>query len=284
MVFSSLIKGIFLTAAAFNGPSFPSPAPSLTAAEFEIPTIDDFFPAPFALIGTPFEMNQITLVRLIMTGLLLAFMFAAVAKARIVPKRLQMIAEYGLTFIQGNAVELMINSPKEQRRWTPMIYTVFLAVLFMNLAGVIPGLNIAGSAVIGIPLGLAVLVMGTYWYAGIRKHGFLGFIKDETAPTGVPMAILPIIAPIELLQLIFFRPFSLTVRLLANMLAGHILISLCINFTEMLATGIDLAKPATLLGIALIAACTAFELFVAFLQAYVFAILSASYIGTSVND
>ncbi|MDR1034169.1 MAG: F0F1 ATP synthase subunit A, partial [Bifidobacteriaceae bacterium] len=208
----------------------------LLADGFEVPSIDEFFPAPFAFTGTIFELNRLELIRFVVAIALVLIMFLATRNLKVVPGRVQAGLEFVYDFVKKNILELMIYSPKEQRRFHPYIFTLFLTVLFMNLAGIVPGLNLAGTAGIAMPLMIAVCVLVTYWYVGIKAHGFFGFIKHETMPKGVPVPVLFIIGPIEMLQLVLIKPFSLTVRLFANMIAGHILIALCVSFTNMLWT------------------------------------------------
>jgi F-type H+-transporting ATPase subunit a len=250
---------------------------------FETPTLKDFFPDAFLFQNTPFAFNRIDLIRIIMSAALILIMCLTAKNAKVVPSRFQAAVEFLLNFIRENIVNSMIHLPKNQKRFTPMLTAIFLIVFFMNLGGIIPGLNLAGSSGIGIPLCLALWVLVTYWRVGIKERGFLKFVKYEVMPDGVPAPIYAILTPVEFTQLVFFKPFSLTIRLFANMLAGHMLMAICINATQMVFTGGWLFSPLVILGVVIIATMTCFELFVAFLQAYVFAVLSSSYIGQSLE-
>lgn len=127
--------------------------------------------------------------------------------------------------------------------------------------------------------------MWSYWAAGIRKHGLGGYLKNNLFPSGVPWPVYIILTPIELLQILLIRPASLMIRLVANMIAGHIMLALCFAGTQFFIVEAGAAmKP---LGVATLGASifmTLFEILVAFLQAYIFALLAASYISLSLED
>jgi F-type H+-transporting ATPase subunit a len=154
----------------------------------------------------------------------------------------------------------------------------------MNLAGVIPGLNLAGTSVIGLPLLLALWTFATYVIFGIKKHGFLGYLKHETMPPGVPKPIYILLIPIEFLQVVLIRWASLTIRLLANMVAGHIMLVVFIGLTQaLLFSGSWLIAVSPFAG-ALSIGIYGFEMFVAALQAFIFTMLTAVYINMATAD
>ena len=134
-----------------------------------------------------------------------------------------------------------------------------------------------------MPLAFALWVFVQYWRAGIKEHGLGGFLKEELLPAGVPWPIYIILTPVQLLELVLIRPISLTVRLFANMVAGHLLVATCYAFTQFYL--IESAGVAVKVGGALWLCgglvFTCFEMFVAALQAYVFAILATVYINQS---
>jgi F-type H+-transporting ATPase subunit a len=158
----------------------------------------------------------------------------------------------------------------------------------MNLTGVIPGLQIASTGLIGQALIMAAIAYVAFIYAGIRKHGTGGFFKNALWLPGVPIAIKPIIALLEFLSTFIVRPVTLTLRLTMNMVAGHMLLALCFLatnffFFSVLAHGNFLG----LLGIGTFGfgiAFTVLELFIGVLQAYIFAILAAIYIQMALAD
>ena len=250
---------------------------------FEPPSMDDFFPAPFALQGTPFELNRVMMVRLIMACALVLVFAVGAARARVVPGRFQSALELVLDFVRKNVAEEILG-PDFGRRYAPVLTTIFLGVLFLNISGVIPGLQIASTGVVGMPLIFAIVSYIAFFYAGVRTNGVGRYIKGSLAPTGVPGFLYPLIIPIEFLSNFILRPLTLTVRLLANMISGHLLLALCFVATNALFVYASASLKA--LGAITLAAGVAFivfEAFVAALQAYIFTLLTAVYIDSSVR-
>lgn len=250
---------------------------------FHAPGTGDFFPSAIFGHGTFFEFNRLTLIRIIATVVLLSVLVIAARRATLVPGRLQSAVEMILDFVRVSIVEDVMGK-ENGRRYVPMLTTIFVTILAFNLTGIVPGLNMAGTSTAGVALILALWVFVGYWGAGIRKFGFVGYVRNNLFPPGIPWPIYIILAPIELLQLIVIRPASLLIRLTANMVAGHIMLALTFAATQyFLFSGSALAvlSPLTLVsGIAL----TLFEVFVAALQAYIFALLGAVYINMSLEE
>jgi F-type H+-transporting ATPase subunit a len=252
----------------------------------EFPTIDDFFPPEVLLVGTPLAMDRIWFVRVIATVLLLLVFCLAARRVALVPGRFQCAVEYLIDFVRKQIVEEVLGQ-EVGRRYMPMLCTIFFSVLFFNLTGIIPFLNISGTARVGIPLLLALWVLVTYWAAGARAHGgILRFLKDELFPESLrkmPYMYI-IVTPIELLQLLIIRPASLTIRLVANMIVGHITLLLCFAATQYFAfhaRGLMHGFAAlTLFGGIFM---TLFEMLVAFLQAYIFTLLATVYIDLAMQ-
>ncbi|SDS30484.1 ATP synthase F0 subcomplex A subunit [Paraoerskovia marina] len=251
---------------------------------FHAPSITDFFPPAIFFEGTIFEFNRVMLIRVIMTIVLLAIFVIAARRAKLVPGRFQNAIEMILDFVRINIVgEIM--GEERGRRYVPMITVIFLTVLTFNISGVIPFMNLAGTALIGLPVMLALWVFVTYWVAGIRKHGFGGYLKANLFPPGVPKPIYVIVAPIELLQILIIRPASLAIRLMANMVAGHIMLVLCFSATSYFL--FEAAPALKAFGVLTFAggfAFTLFELLVAALQAYIFGLLASVYINLSLDE
>jgi F-type H+-transporting ATPase subunit a len=169
------------------------------------------------------------------------------------------------------------------KRYVPMITTIFLTIFVFNLCGIIPGLNIAATATITMPLIFAVWTFCQYWIAAAREQGLGKYLKHELIPEGVPAPVLILVAPMQLLDLVVIRPLSLTIRLFANMMAGHLIVALCLSATQFFL--IDIENRLMMgLGVGMFAAgfiMTLFEGFVAALQAFIFAMLSTVYINLS---
>ncbi len=249
------------------------------AAEFHAPSLTDFFPPAVLFEGTPFELDRLMLVRLVMTAVLIAFLFLAFRTPRIVPKRLQNVGEMGLVFVKEQICDEILGK-ENGRKFFPLIATIFFTVLFLNFSGVIPGLNISSNARIGMPLVLAVVAYIAFNYVGIKKYGFFTYMRSSIVVPNVPPAMHVLLIPIEFISTFVLRPFTLTVRLMANMLAGHIMLVLFFSATQFFLFDADawmkVFSPFSLLGGL---AFTLFELLVIFLQAYVFALLTAVYIS-----
>jgi len=256
----------------------------------EFPTIDDFFPEPVWFGGTPFAIDRIWFVRIIATlGLLLLFVLTA-KRVRLVPRRLQAGVEYLIDFVRKQIAEEVLGKERA-RHYLPMLCTIFFTILFYNLTGIIPFLNISGTARPGVPLLLALWVLCTYWYAGIKARGGgirgLGrYLRDELFPESLRKMpfMYVIVTPIELLQLLIIRPASLTIRLVANMVVGHITLLLCFAATQYFAFRAHGAMHGfaalTLAGGIFM---TLFEMLVAFLQAYIFTLLATVYIDLALE-
>ena len=189
------------------------------------------------------------------------------------PKGLQNLVEVIVDFLRQGVVINIIG--KEGVAWFPFVSTLFLFVLSCNLVGLIPG-SFTATANINVTAALAMLVFFMVQGAGIRKYGFVGYFK-AFIPSGVPTWILPIMLPIEFISL-FAKPFSLAVRLFANMMAGHMVIlvflSMIILFKSIIIT------PLPFVGVVIM---YAFEIFIAFIQAYIFAVLTASYLSDALH-
>jgi F-type H+-transporting ATPase subunit a len=236
--------------------------------------------------GTPFELNRLMAIRILVVIVLILVLWLGTRRMTLVPSRGQAAFEFVTDFVRNNIVIGTLGE-KNGKRFMPVLMTIFFVTLGMNITGVIPGLQLAGTSVIGLPLIMAVVAYGLFIYAGIRQHS-LGFFKNALILPGVPIALTPFLAILEFLSTFILRPVTLTLRLLMNMVAGHMLLVLCFSATQfffftVLADGNFLG----LLGAGTFAfgiAFTLLEIFVAALQAYVFTILTAIYIQMALAD
>jgi F-type H+-transporting ATPase subunit a len=252
---------------------------------FEPPGIYEFFPESFLFIGTPFEMNRIMMVRLIaMAGLLVLFLLY-VNRARLVPSRFTSTVEYMLDLVRTQVAEQILGV-RDGRKFLPLLMTIFFMVFALNITGVIPLLNIGGTSVIGVPLLLALVAYVTFIVVGIRAQGVGGYLKSNLFPPGVPKPLYVLVTPIEFASTFLIRPFSLTIRLLANLIAGHLLLVLCFKATDyflgelLSGNAVGIFFVLTLVGGF---AFTLFEILVAVLQAYIFTLLTAVYISGALH-
>jgi F-type H+-transporting ATPase subunit a len=237
--------------------------------------------------GTPFALNRIEAIRLIILVVLVLWLLLSTRRLKLVPGRRQVVTEFVLGFPRQSIVIDTLGE-KDGRRFMPLLMTVFFVTLAMNLTGIIPGAQIAGTSIIGIPLIEAVILYVVFIYAGIKKHGG-GFFKAALFPPGVPWPLYILLTPVEFVSTFIVRPISLTLRLLMNLVAGHMLLALCWAATQFFLVTLLFtnAQPLGLLGLGTFAFGVVFfglELFVALLQAYVIAILGAIYIQLSLAD
>jgi F-type H+-transporting ATPase subunit a len=238
-------------------------------------------------VGTPFEMNRILIIRMLVVLVLVIIFWVATRNLRIVPGRSQVAFEFVTGFVRNNIIVETLGE-KEGRRFMPLLFTIFFLTLGLNITGTIPGLQIASTGLIGQALIMAVVAYFTFIYAGVRRHG-LRFFKNATVLPGVPGPIVPIIAVLEGLSTFIIRPITLTLRLTMNMVAGHMLLVLCFLATNFFFVTVLFTQgnPIGLLGIGTFAfgiAFTVLEIFVAGLQAFVFTILTAIYIQLALAD
>jgi len=251
---------------------------------FHAPSIADFFPAPFLFDGTAFEFNRLQLVRVVAVIALLTVFILAARRAKLVPGRFQNVIELILDFVRVNVAEEILGKAKA-RKYIPLLTTIFCAILFFNLTSIVPFLNIAGTSLIGLPLLLAGWVFVMYLGAGIKALGLGGFLKNSLFPPGVPLFMYVLLTPIEFLTVFVLRPATLAIRLMANMVAGHLMLVLCLSATQFF---IVEAAPAMKVFGALTfvsaLALTLFEVFVAALQAYIFVVLTAVYLSLSIEE
>jgi F-type H+-transporting ATPase subunit a len=238
----------------------------------EILRWQDIFPSfnKIALIAVAATIISITL-----------FLLAARRDPMVAPTGARNLAEVTIDFIEESIV--MQTLGKTGLKWTPFLLSLFLFIFLCNIPGVLPIIQMPATARIAIPLSLSLLVWVIYIGTGIKHQG-LGYFGHLLWPPGVPTALKPLVGVIEFISTILVTPFSLTVRLMANMLAGHILLVTFGLLTSALfnaETSQIFLVPMSILPFGMLIFLTAFEILVAFLQAYIFAILAAVYINNS---
>lgn len=242
----------------------------------------EFFPEPIAFAGTIFEFNRLVLVRMIAALAVAAIFVMAARRAKMVPGRGQSLVELLLEFVRKGIAEEILGP--RARKYTPVLTIIFVGVFAMNITGIIPGLNIAASSVVAVPLVFALFAYFTFIIAGMRERGGLAFFREQLFVPGIPWPIYFILTPIELLSTFVIRPVTLTMRLLANMMVGHLILVLAFTGTHYLffeAAGAVKAAGTLTFGVGII--FLLFETFVAALQAYIFTLLTSVYINLSVE-
>ena len=233
--------------------------------------------------GTFYAFNKISIIVILATVLTLLLFFIAGSRGSLVPKGVQNLVEASVDFIRDGIVLQTMGEEGLHKKWVmPFLTSLFWFILFCNLAGIVPPLLMPASARMAIPLFLSLLVYVIFNVVGIVNQGPLSYFKNNLFPPGVPAALYVLVTPIELVSTFLVRPFSLAVRLFANTLAGHILlVTFGILAYETLSANL-LIVPSILASIMLLL-MTGFELMVAFLQAYIFTILTAVYIGGAMH-
>lgn len=255
---------------AAEGGSFISPGPA------------DFVYRPLFGDGTVF--NKPMLIVVLGTAAVAGFFYLATRRAATVPGRTQFVGESLYGFVR-NSIGLEAIG-KEGLRFVPYLATLFFFIAVLNIAGIVPLLQFPATSRIGIPAFLAVISWVVYNYLGIRRAGFVGYFKAMMFPPGIPWLVYVLLAPIELFSTFVVRPFTLCLRLTFNMFAGHLVLLLFILGGEFLVVekgglvGIA-AGSVSLVGSIVL---TFFEGFVQLLQAYVFTLLTALYIGGALAE
>ena len=231
---------------------------------------------PIQIAGHDFSLTNASLYMLVAVGLVCALMAAGSRGGPGVPGRLQALAEMAYEFVAG-----MVRSAAGEAamRFFPLVFSIFMFVLLANLIGLIP-FTFTVTAQIVVTAALALLVFFTVVIVGIVEHGW-SFFK-LFAPSGVPIYILPFVAAIEAISFLT-RPLSHSVRLFANMLAGHVTLSVFGGFVVMLLGAGVAFKAFAVLPFAMTVAIYALELLVACLQAYVFAMLACMYLSDALD-
>jgi F-type H+-transporting ATPase subunit a len=210
-------------------------------------------------------------------------LWLAFRKPRLVPTKFQAAME-SLVGLVRDDIAVGIIGP-EGVRYAPYLLSLFLFILVGNLFEVTPFINFPITSRMAIPALLALATYFIYMFKGFAEHGFR-FIGDVIWPPGIPVVMKPLIGIIELAQVLLLRPFTLAVRLFANLVAGHVMLSLLLVTGVVFVASIGDLGLRSLLGIPwfiLGLGIFAFEIFVSVLQAYIFTMLSAVYIQMSIH-
>jgi F-type H+-transporting ATPase subunit a len=249
---------------------------------WEVPEIGhlfnfDYFPMTEG--WGPFAMNRVALILLFGAIVLIGFFAASLGNPKVIPGRLQAMGEAIVGFVREN-IAIEVIGP-EGTRFVPLLTGLFVFIFINNFFKLTPFIMFPPTSRIAIPAFLAILVYIVYIGAGIKAQGLVGYLKATVVPPA-PKAILPLLVPIEFLSNLILRPFTLAVRLFANMVAGHILVVITlITIHAFLVLGPGL--PIGLFALIISPGVFAFEFFIIALQAYIFTMLAAVYIGSSLH-
>jgi len=240
--------------------------------------IFDFSDRPWFHIAG-WGVTKPVVLAVLITVLVVSFFWAAFNKPKMVPRGVQNVGEVAYLFVRDRMARDSMGSKGD--KYVPFLFSLFFFVWLMNVMSFVPGAQFPVSSRIAFPMTLAAMVWLTYMYAGFKRHG-LGYFRVLGVPSGVPVGILFILTPIELLSNIFVRPFTLAIRLFANMFAGHLLIAtFSIGAWYMFSVkGIVFSGASFTMAIVM----TGFELFIQALQAYIFVMLTASYLAGALEE
>ncbi|MEV8453079.1 F0F1 ATP synthase subunit A [Streptomyces sp. NPDC052095] len=225
--------------------------------------------------------NKTMLLALLGTVIIVGFFWAAFRKPKVVPGKLQMVAEAGYDFVRRGIVYETLGK-REGEKYVPLMVSIFFFVWMMNLWSIIPLAQFPVTSVIAYPAGLALIVYILWMSITFKRHGFVGGFKNLTGYDKSLGPVLPMVMVIEFFSNVIVRPFTHAVRLFANMFAGHTLLLLFTIASWYLLNGIGIAYAGV--SFVMVIAMTAFELFIQAVQAYVFVLLACSFIQGAVAE
>nr|WP_205709118.1 F0F1 ATP synthase subunit A [Kineococcus siccus] len=258
--------------------------PLLAAADeggFTSPSTDIFWQP---LIGSgAFAITRPAIVFALTAVLVIVLLLAGTKRLAIVPGKRQMAVEAVYGFVRNTLARDIIGS-KDFRRFIPLLVTFFTVILVNNLWGVIPPIQYPTMSRIAFPLALTIMLYLTYHFVGIKRKG-IGRYLSGLVPPGLPKPIVPLVWVLEFASVVLIQPVTITLRLFGNMFAGHLILVLFITGGEYMlfhgGFGLKLLSVPTF-GMAFV--LTLFELFVEFLQAYVYTMLAATFIASALAD
>jgi F-type H+-transporting ATPase subunit a len=247
---------------------------------FEAPSPSDFVFSP--LFGKGTILTKPMAIIIVGSIVIAVFFWLAARRASVVPGKLQFAGESVYGFVRNSIAGEAIGHGS--RKFVPYLATLFCFIFVMNISGVLPLVDFPATSKFAIPLFLAIISCVIFNYVGIRRHGFVKYFKDIMFPPGIPWPVYFLLAPIQLVSDLIIRPVTLTLRLQLNMFAGHLVLALCILGGAYMFQASGILPYLSWVGFVAGVILTFFEAFIQFLQAYVFVLLSALYIGGALAD
>jgi F-type H+-transporting ATPase subunit a len=242
---------------------------------YPAPSISNFYFKPIFTIGS-FQFTKPILLMVLSLVIVLAFFGAAFRRPKLVPRGAQNLGEMAVLAVRDQILRPQLGSKGD--RYLPFLVSVFFFIYFMNIFELIPVFQLPATSKLAFPLGLMLVVWVTYIFIGMKHQGPIGYFKNMAVPAGAPLWILPLLSPLELLSNIFVRPFTLCIRLFANMVAGHLLLLVfSIAAWYLFSLSIGLLFAATSLIVFLL--IFGLEVLITLLQAFIFTTLTAFYIS-----
>ena len=234
----------------------------------------------FSLFGIDLSINRTILIAWLMTAVAGTIFFLAFSNAKVVPGKLQSASEMVIDFVRQIALDII--GPKGLK-FVPLLTTFFVFIFFMNVAKITPFLMLPPTSRIAFPLFLAFISWLIYVGVGIKEQGLGGYFSSVAFMPGIPKGLYVILTPIEIVSTLILRPFTLMVRLFANMVAGHILVVITLVTIHVFLPSTPVGWMVGVFGLIAAPLVFAFEFFIIGLQAYIFTMLTAVYISSSME-
>jgi F-type H+-transporting ATPase subunit a len=251
----------------------------MSGCGFPAPSIDDFYFKPIFTIGS-IQFTKPILLMLLSAVIVLVVFWLAFRKPKLVPRGIQNVGELGILAVRDQILRPQMGSKGD--RYLPFLVTLFFFIWLMNLWELIPVAQFPATSKFAFPVGLTLVVWVTYMFIGMRNQGPVGYFRNMAVPSGAPWWILPLLSPIELLSNIFVRPFTLSIRLFANMLSGHLLLLVfSIAAWYLFSATIGLLFAAVSFVVFLL--IFLLEVLITLLQAFIFTTLTAYYISDALE-
>jgi F-type H+-transporting ATPase subunit a len=246
---------------------------------FPAPSISEFFFTPLFKIG-PIGITKPILLMLLSAAIVLVVFWLAFRRPKLVPRGIQNVGELGILAVRDQILRPQLGSKGD--RYLPFLVSMFFFIWLMNLWELIPVAQFPATSKFAFPFGLTLVVWPTYLVIGMKHQGPIGYFKNMAVPSGAPWWILPLLSPIELLSNIFVRPFTLSIRLFANMLSGHLLLLVfSAGAWYLFSATVGLLFAAV--SFAVFLAVFVLEVLITLLQAFIFTTLTAFYISDALE-
>jgi F-type H+-transporting ATPase subunit a len=246
---------------------------------YPAPTIEDFFFKPIFSIGG-YQFTKPILLMLLSAAIVLFVFWMAFRKPKLVPRGMQNVGELGILAVRDQILRPQLGSKGD--RYLPFLVSLFFFIWLMNLWELIPVAQFPATSKFAFPVGLTLVVWVTYIFIGMKHQGPIGYFKNMAVPPGAPWWILPLLSPIELLSNILVRPFTLSIRLMANMLSGHLLLlvfSIASWYLFTATIGLLFAAVSFIVFLLVFV----LEVLITLLQAFIFTTLTAFYISDALQ-
>lgn len=252
-----------------------------TGCGYPAPSYQSSFVFSTAFSIGPVHVTKPMLLVVLSAVIVMGFFYMAFRKPKLVPRGAQNVGEVGILLVRDQILRPQLGSKGD--RFLPLAVTMFFFIWICNLFELIPVLQFPPMSRFAFPVSLTLIVWVTYMAIGMRHQGPVGYFKNMAVPEGAPWWILPLLSPIELLSNIFVRPFTLSIRLFANMLAGHLLLVVfSLGAWYLFSLGIGLLFAATSFVVFLLV--FSLEVLITALQAFIFTTLTAFYIADAMES